>query len=559
MPLPNRAHAFVRLTLYDSRRRRVSALHLVDLVGNCAMSGAVSSDNAYTQRPGSNKQRRAHSQQLISLNRIIADLASKHENKGVSVSINPPDFKMGAYKDSKLNKFLAPLIAGNNHTTILATVSTDADDVLDSLNCLRCTTRALSISTACHRRLNVVPGEIASEPLSHLLAVSQAGGRVTTLDPRKSPTLSPHKVTPPGKGTPHQRQHRLQEEARRARSNSGQHHQQMQQQLLSGDGGAAWGDAHELRGAAMAGGRRQGRPINQEEALRRRERVHFADGAAVANGVVTNGYVGHEGSDDDLDMASHEITEIEKFIHGRGAEAGGGGGGRQPADAAARSAHGSHKARHWEAGADKGRLSQSPTMAQFLRASEEDAYEIEDEHDEATFEESPPAAAAVNYASGHGGTSLRDEFREVMEAMEEQHETGARRHGSGEAGWAGAGRAARGAGGGLEEDEEDEEDLEYESMLQQLNQGASSAVKATGPGGHLTAQRAEAHEAAAAARRSGSGSDKAASDLFGLASVHLSSAARGRRVFSCVLLSRVRAASACACGKVVEESESSCG
>ena len=112
----------------------------------------------------------------------------------------------------------------------------------------------------------------------------------------------------------------------------------------------------------------------------------------------------------------------------------------------------------------------------------------------------------------------------------------------------------------MEEDEEDEEDLEYESMLQQLNQGASGAVKATGPGGHLTAQRAEAHEAAAARRSSGGyPSDKAASDLFGLASVRLSSAARGRRVFSCVLLSRVRAASACACGKVVEESESSCG
>ena len=38
--LPNRAHGFVRLTLYDGRRRRVSALHLVDLVGNCSLAGA---------------------------------------------------------------------------------------------------------------------------------------------------------------------------------------------------------------------------------------------------------------------------------------------------------------------------------------------------------------------------------------------------------------------------------------------------------------------------------------------------------------------------------------
>ena len=89
--------------------------------------------------------------------------------------------QVGAYKDSKLNRFVAPLMAGNNHTTILATVShtllctrlcwspsadpacvsgyqqararvdvsrlmrisartqvsTDAEDVLDSLNTLR--------------------------------------------------------------------------------------------------------------------------------------------------------------------------------------------------------------------------------------------------------------------------------------------------------------------------------------------------------------------------------------------------------------------------------------
>lgn len=156
-PLPNRAHAFVRVTLYDSRRRRVSAIHLVDLIGSCPLAGAKSSDNAFTQRPGSDALRRAHSQQIISLNRIISDLASKHEKKGVAVSMSPAELKVGAYKDSKLNKFIAPLIAGNNQTTLLATVSTDADDLLDSLNTLRCTSRALNISTACHRRLNVAP------------------------------------------------------------------------------------------------------------------------------------------------------------------------------------------------------------------------------------------------------------------------------------------------------------------------------------------------------------------------------------------------------------------
>ena len=96
------------------------------------------------------------------------------------MSISAAELKVGAYKDSKLNKFVAPLIAGNNHTTLLTTLSTDADDLLDSLNSLRCTTRALVISTACHRRLNVAPGEIGTSCSSaprmlHALA-QQAGG-----------------------------------------------------------------------------------------------------------------------------------------------------------------------------------------------------------------------------------------------------------------------------------------------------------------------------------------------------------------------------------------------
>ena len=216
--LPNRAHAFVRVTLYDARRRRVSALHLVvrsaricrgwvragcslcsllrnslchisanarhasrggqDLIGSCPLAGAKSSDNAFTQRPGSDRLRRAHSQQIISLNRIISDLASKHEKKGVAVSMSPAELKVGAYKDSKLNKFIAPLIAGNNQTTILTTVSTDADDLLDSLNTLRCTSRALSISTACHRRLNVAPGEIGERTKPKLANDTTARGRL---------------------------------------------------------------------------------------------------------------------------------------------------------------------------------------------------------------------------------------------------------------------------------------------------------------------------------------------------------------------------------------------
>jgi hypothetical protein len=53
-------------------------------------------------------------------------------------------------------------------------VSTDEEDTLDSLNALRCASRALSIATACHRRLNVVPGEILSTPPFFWQSLSRA-------------------------------------------------------------------------------------------------------------------------------------------------------------------------------------------------------------------------------------------------------------------------------------------------------------------------------------------------------------------------------------------------
>ena len=60
-----------------------------------------------------------------------------------------------------------------------------------------------------------------------------------------------------------------------------------------------------------------------------------------------------------------------------------------------------------------------------------------------------------------------------------------------------------GGGSGVEEEEEamDEMDLQYESMLLQLEH---TQVKATGPGGHFTAQRAEMHKAKAPVRSPGS-------------------------------------------------------
>jgi hypothetical protein len=195
--------------------------------------------------------------------------------------------------------------------------------------------------------------------------------------------------------------------------------------------------------------------------------------------------------DAEFDMASHEVSEIEHYIRGRGSGGGGGGDGRGgggqrlasgDADGQERSETGAKELRQADS---KEFLSQShTTKSQFLRAGEEEAYEIGAlEEEEDTFDASPPPGSGGGPGrSVGGGGSLRDEFREVMQEME-QHSSALHR--------------SSGGGSGVEEEEEamDEMDLKYESMLLQLEH---TQVKATGPGGHFTAQRAEMHKANAA-------------------------------------------------------------
>ena len=101
------------------------------------------------------------------------------------------------------------------------------------------TSRAQSIATACHRCLDVAPGEIESEPLSHLLAVSHSAA---TLDPRRSPKTSPNH-TAAGAVKPHQKLMLLQEEARRAHVAAKQLQHKHNDNLLRG--GAAEKVGHE--------------------------------------------------------------------------------------------------------------------------------------------------------------------------------------------------------------------------------------------------------------------------------------------------------------------------
>ena len=114
-------------------------------------------------------------------------------------------------------------------------------------------------------------------------------------------------------------------------------------------------------------------------------------------------------------MASHEVSEIEHYIRGRGSGGGGGvggggdgrGGGGQrlasgDADGQERSETGAKELRQ----ADSNEFfSQShTTKSQFLRAGEEEAYEIGAlEEEEDTFDASPPPGSGGGSGRSGGG------------------------------------------------------------------------------------------------------------------------------------------------------------
>ncbi|KAK9814371.1 hypothetical protein WJX72_004732 [[Myrmecia] bisecta] len=166
--LPNRAHTFVRITLYDAQQQRVSTLHIVDLVGSQSLSqsqGVVGSSleapDTLSQRQ---RERRVVNQQLLGLTRIISELAQKPALTG-STS------RLLSARESKLTQILAPLLAGNSRTFMLATLSPDPANYLDTINTLRVATRAQAIKTACMTTRGVPPETVKMLPIWRVLSV----------------------------------------------------------------------------------------------------------------------------------------------------------------------------------------------------------------------------------------------------------------------------------------------------------------------------------------------------------------------------------------------------
>ncbi|GMH42482.1 hypothetical protein BSKO_10401 [Bryopsis sp. KO-2023] len=143
--LPGEAHVFVRIVLFNRETGVISALHIVDLIGSRSLSsqGPAAAFDQIDSLGAEARGRRLVSRQLLALNKIISDLAQKENKRAVDCVVSGREFR--------LTRLLAPLIAGNCRTFVLALVSGDPDDYLDTINTLRIATRAQTIKTACMR------------------------------------------------------------------------------------------------------------------------------------------------------------------------------------------------------------------------------------------------------------------------------------------------------------------------------------------------------------------------------------------------------------------------
>jgi hypothetical protein len=188
-PRPGRAHAFFRLTII-SADDVVAELHVADLIG--AKSLALASvddedddgdDELYLDASVRRANRRDVARQLLAFGRVVDELASR-ENRRIVGVVDGGDEDVGdvgetasserassssssaplpsssavvssvavAARESRLTRFLAPLLAAGARLFFLACVSPLDVDRLDTLETMRVAQRAARLRSACVRR-----------------------------------------------------------------------------------------------------------------------------------------------------------------------------------------------------------------------------------------------------------------------------------------------------------------------------------------------------------------------------------------------------------------------
>lgn len=75
VPLPNRAHLFVRIMLYNSCKQQISTLHVVDLAGSQNVAAKQPDDQQHQEKLLINRQ-------LLGLSRLVSELSHVSASQG---------------------------------------------------------------------------------------------------------------------------------------------------------------------------------------------------------------------------------------------------------------------------------------------------------------------------------------------------------------------------------------------------------------------------------------------------------------------------------------------
>ena len=142
--LHNRGHFFIRFLLYESGEKRVSSLHIIDLAGTLPANLTAE----LRSKLGSDEQLTTCRTGLNQFRSMIWELSKSDGSAPVDLTA------VVSTRKSKLAQFMAPVLAGNCRTYLLACVKEDSA-FADACKTLELASQASKICTPCMKTVGV--------------------------------------------------------------------------------------------------------------------------------------------------------------------------------------------------------------------------------------------------------------------------------------------------------------------------------------------------------------------------------------------------------------------
>lgn len=151
MPINNRAHFFIRFSLYSEHDSRLRHLHIIDLAG----SPPANMPQDIRNKLGSEEQLNFTRIGLNQLRSILWELARLNSATNESIDLST----ILATRKSKLASVLGPIIASNSRTYLLGVLREDAA-FSDSCRTLELIQRAQSITVPCVKGIEIAKTQL---------------------------------------------------------------------------------------------------------------------------------------------------------------------------------------------------------------------------------------------------------------------------------------------------------------------------------------------------------------------------------------------------------------